>query len=127
MSTIFPTLDELLELHTRLIARFGGSPGVRDMGCLESALYRPQTGYYDSLAEQAGALLQSLVMNHGFVDGNKRVSFAMTAIFLRLNGYRLLAGADEAERFMIDDVIVSSADLGVIASWLSERMQPLPT
>ena len=125
MSTIFPTLQELLELHTKLIARFGGSPGVRDMGCLESALYRPQTGYYDSLAQQAGALLQSLAMNHGFVDGNKRVSFAMTAIFLRLNGYRLTAEAEEAERFMIDEVIVGSADLERIAGWLSERMHSL--
>lgn len=70
---------------------------------------------------------KALVMNHGVVDGNKRVSFAMTAIFLRLNGYRLIAKADEAERFMIDDVIVGSADLGAIAGWLSERMQPLPT
>ena len=95
------------------------------MGCLESALYRPQTGYYDSLAQQAGALLQSLAMSHGFVDGNKRVSFAMTAIFLRLNGYRLTAKADEAERFMIDDVIVGSADLEQITGWLSERMHSL--
>ena len=126
MSTVFPTLHELVELHTKLIARFGGSPGVRDMGYLESALYRPQTGYYDSLAEQAGALLQSLAMNHGFVDGNKRVSFVMTAIFLRLNGYRLIVKAEEAEGFMIDNVIVASADLVTIASWLSERMHPLP-
>lgn len=127
MSTVFPTSHELLELHTKLIERFGGSSGVRDMGCLESALYRPQTGYYDSLAEQAGALLQSLAMNHGFVDGNKRVSFAMAAIFLRLNGYRLVAKADDAERFMIDDVIIASAERGAIAGWLSERMQPLAT
>jgi len=89
------------------------------MGCLESAFYRPQSGYYDWLAEQAGAFLQSLAMNHGFVDGNKRVSFAMTVIFLRLNGYQLIVESDEAERFMIDDVIVGSADLETICGWLS--------
>lgn len=94
------------------------------MGCLESALYRPQTGYYDSLAQQAGALLQSLAMNHGFVDGNQRVAFAMTAIFLRLNGYRLVVEADEAERFIVHDVIVGSADLKTISAWLSARMHP---
>ncbi len=126
MSTIFPSLHELLELHTTLIARFGGLSGVRDMGALESALYRPQTGYYNSLAEQAGALMQSLAMNHGFVDGTKRVSFAMTAIFLRLNGFRLTVNAEEAERFMIDDVIVGSADLQKIAGWISEGIHPVP-
>jgi death-on-curing protein len=115
---LFLTLEELLELHRQLIERFGGAGGVRDPGLLESALARPRSGYYASLSEQAAALLQSLAGNHAFVDGNKRVAFAATAVFLRMNGYGLVVSADEAERFLIDDVIVARADLAAIAAWL---------
>jgi death-on-curing protein len=77
--TLFPTLEETLELHRILLDRFGGTRGVRDLGLLQSALARPQTGYYDTLWQQAAALLQSLGRNHPFVDGNKRVAFALAA------------------------------------------------
>jgi death-on-curing protein len=119
--TLYPTLDEALELHSVLLARFGGAGGVRDLGLLESALSRPQTGYYDTLTLQAAALLQSLVMNHAFVDGNKRVAFALTAIFLRMNGPRLRVPADEGERFLIDSVIARRVELADIASWLERH------
>src|SRR5688572_746868 len=99
-TTKYPTLEEALELHRAVIERFGGSPGVRDPGALESALFRPQTGYYASLAAQAGALMQSLAMSHPFVDGNKRVAFALTAVFLRMNGFRLVVAADDADDFV---------------------------
>lgn len=119
--TLFPTLEEALELHRVLIERFGGAEGVRDLGLLESALARPQTGYYATLSLQAAALLQSLAMNHPFVDGNKRVAFALTAIFLRMNGLRLRVGATEGETFLIDAVIAGRAELAEIATWL-ERL-----
>ena len=119
--TLYPTLDEALELHSVLLARFGGAGGVRDLGLLESALSRPQTGYYDTLTLQAAALLQSLVMNHAFVDGTKRVAFALTAIFLRMNGPRLRVPADEGERFLIDSVIARRVELADIASWLERH------
>ena len=119
--TLYPTLDEALELHSVLLARFGGAGGVRDLGLLESALSRPQTGYYDTLTLQAAALLQSLVMNHAFVDGNKRVAFALTAIFLRMNGPRLRVPADEGERYLIDSVIARRVELADIASWLERH------
>lgn len=119
--TFYPTLDEALELHSVLLARFGGAGGVRDLGLLESALSRPQTGYYDTLTLQAAALLQSLVMNHAFVDGNKRVAFALTAIFPRMNGPRLRVPADEGERFLIDSVIARRVELADIASWLERH------
>jgi death-on-curing protein len=119
--TLYPSLQETLYLHKRLIERFGGATGVRDMGLLESALSRPQSGYYKTLFEQAAALMQSLAMNHAFVDGNKRVAFAMTAIFLRLNGYLLRVQADNGESFLIDQVITQSADLEVIARWLQKN------
>lgn len=121
--TLFPTLSETVELHSRLIDRFGGKPGVRDLGLLDSALWRPQTGYYNTLSLQAAALLQSLTQNHAFIDGNKRVAFATTAIFLRMNGYRLKVDADNGELFMIETVIKNKASIEAIAVWLEQHMQ----
>lgn len=120
--TLYPTLTETLSLHQRLIERFGGKDGVRDMGLLESALMRPQTGYYNTLSLEAAALLQSLAQNHPFVDGKKRVAFATTAIFLRMNGYRLKINADKGEAFIIDRVIKSKIDIEEIAAWLEKHM-----
>ena len=119
---MYLTLQEALKLHEQLILRFGGLAGVRDMGLLESALIRPQTGYYDSLSMQAAALLQSLCQNHCFVDGNKRVAFASTAIFLRMNGYRLNVNPDDGEAFLIGQVIQNGIGIEDIASWLEQRM-----
>ena len=70
------SVDEVLAIHERLIEQFGGPPGVRDLGLLESALYRPRTGYYQDIAEMAAALFESLIMNHPFLDGNKRIAFS---------------------------------------------------
>jgi death-on-curing protein len=122
-SILYPTLTETIELHARLIDRFGGKGGVRDMGLLESALMRPQTGYYKTLSLEAAALLQSLSQNHAFVDGNKRVAFATTAIFLRMNGYRLKVDADNGESFLIEKVIKKKAELNDIADWLEKHMK----
>ena len=122
---LFPTLQETLELHKQLIQRFGGSDGVRDMGLLESALIRPQTGYYDTLSMQAAALLQSLCQNHCFVDGNKRVAFASTAIFLSMNGYHLKVHPDDGETFLVEQVIKQKIAIEDIATWLENRMKGL--
>lgn len=121
-AVLYLTLQETLELHEQLIQRFGGSVGVRDMGLLESALLRPQTGYYDTLSLQAAALLQSLIQNHCFIDGNKRVAFAATAIFLRMNGYRLKVEAVSGEVFLIGEVIQNKAPIEDIATWLEAQM-----
>jgi death-on-curing protein len=119
---LFPSLKETLELHRQLIQRFGGTSGVRDKGLLESALLRPQTGYYDTLSLQAAALLQSLCRNHCFVDGNKRVAFATAAIFLRLNGYRLKLDAADGESSIVNEVIGNKAQIEIIATWLEAHM-----
>lgn len=120
--TRFPTLEEALHLHARLLDRFGGAAGVRDLGLLESALARPRSVYYTTLSKQAAALVQSLATNHAFLDGNERMAFALPAVFLRLNGYRLDVTADEAERFLVDEVIVAHAGVDVIAAWLAAHM-----
>jgi death-on-curing protein len=86
---------------------------------------RPQTGYYKSLSLQAAALLQSLTQNHAFIDGNKRVAFATSAIFLRMNGYRLKVDADNGESFIIDRAIKAKADIEEIATWLEKNMKAI--
>ena len=122
-TVLFPTLKETLKLHEQLIIRFGGSAGVRDMGLLESALVRPQTGYYETLSMQAAALFQSLCQPHCFVDGNKRVAFDCTAIFLRMNGYRLSVRTDDGETFLVDYVIQNRIAIEDIATWLESKMK----
>jgi len=84
-----PSLEEVISAHDRLIARFGGSIGVRDRGALESALARPQTGNYEDVIQEAAALWESLSQNRPFVDGNQRIAITATAAFLRVNGYLL--------------------------------------
>ena len=89
MSADYLTVADVLAMHTVLMRRYGGLPGVRDPGALEAALYRPQTGYHKDTIEQAAALMESLAINHPFVDGNKRIAFAAMDVFLRINGYKL--------------------------------------
>lgn len=122
-ATLYLTFEEVLVLHAALIARHGGTPGVRDRGLVESALARARSGYYSALSEQAAALLQSFAMNHAFVDGNKRVAWASSMIFLRMNGYRVSVSADHAERFLIDQVIVAHAEIEVMAGGLEKHMR----
>lgn len=85
------TALEILALHQVLLEHYGGAPGIRDMGAVEAAVFRPQCGYYDNIVEEAAALLESLLMGHPFVDGNKRTAFAACDIFLRMNGQNLQA------------------------------------
>lgn len=84
------SLNEVLEIHRILINRYGGALGIRDLNGLESALYRPQTGYYEDTIAEAAALMESIVINHPFIDGNKRVAFAVTDVFLRINGFKIV-------------------------------------
>ena len=86
---LYPAFEDVLSIHRTLIERFGGSHGLRDRGALESALARPQTGYYRDLIEEAAALWESLSQNHPFIDGNKRVAVTVTGAFLMVNGKRL--------------------------------------
>ena len=111
----------MLAIHNTLLERFGGPAGVRDYGLLESALYRPQTGHYADLAEMAAALFESLIMNHPFIDGNKRVAFFATDVFLRLNGYKLMVDAHEAHRFLIGLLEHNRCDFDQLLPWIREN------
>ena len=99
--TDYLTVAEVLAMHADQIERYGGSHGVRDPGLLEAALFRPQTGYYADLIEEAAALWESLSQNHPFIDGNKRTAFAATYTFLAINGGRLTADAKETQDFVL--------------------------
>lgn len=94
MSRDYLTVADILGMHVILVERYGGMPGVRDMGGLESAVYRPQSGYYTDAVEEACALLESLLINHPFVDGNKRTAFAVCSVFLQINGHGMRADSD---------------------------------
>ena len=96
----FLSVDEALRIHECVVEHFGGRPGVRDLGLLESALFRPQTGCYEDLATMASALFESLFFNHAFHDGNSRIAFFGADVFLRLNGWRLDVDADAAADFL---------------------------
>lgn len=98
--TDYLTFADVIAIHADLIERYGGSAGLRDAGLLEAALFRPQTGYYADLVEEAAALWESLAQNHAFVDGNKRIAFAATYTFLAINGIELRASADSAYAFI---------------------------
>jgi death-on-curing protein len=107
--------------HARLIARFGGSNGLRDRGALESALARPQSGYYIDLIQEAAALWESLSQNHPFVDGNKRVAVTLTAAFLRVNGYVLDFDDQAAYSFLLGLYETGTFRFGELETWLREH------
>jgi death-on-curing protein len=117
------SVDEVLAMHERLTERFGGSGGVRDAGLLESALYRPRTGYYRDLAQMATALFESLIMNHPFVDGNKRVAFFATDVFLRLNGYKLVVDPDDANAFLRGLLDGAECDFEHLEPWVRAALR----
>ena len=116
--TIYLSIEDTLEIHRVLLKRFGGAEGVRDLGMIESALLRPQTGYYTDLIEEAAALWESLAMNHGFVDGNKRVAYACLELFLQLNGTDISASNEELERFIYGNLEAGTFRKEVLEDWL---------
>jgi death-on-curing protein len=121
----FLSLDEVEAIHRRLIDVFGGPEGIRDRGLLDSALHRPRSGYYADLAAMAAALFESLLMNHAFVDGNKRVAFFATDVFLRLNGWRIVVDADEAHSYLIGLLELGEFNFDALHGWLRTHVQRL--
>jgi len=122
--TEYVTTADALFFHKQLIERYGGAPGVRDAGALESALHRPQTGYYDTLIHEAAALLESLVEIHPFLDGNKRVAFAVVDVFLRINGYGINADSKAINDHMMELFEARTFDMEHLVPWLQEIVEP---
>ena len=105
-------------MHTVLMQRFGGAPGVRDPGALEAALFRPQTGYYKDIVAAAAALMESLAINHPFVDGNKRIAFAAADVFLRINGWRLQRPPIQIHAAMMKMFTAKTFNIAHLDPWL---------
>jgi death on curing protein len=122
--TSYPTVDEVVAVHAQLIAKFGGSLGIRDRGALESALARPQSGYYNDIIQEAAALWESLSQNHPFVDGNKRVAVTVTAAFLRVNGCRLEFDDTEAFSFLVGLYQTGTLRFKELEVWLRQHAVP---
>ena len=120
--TDYLTTAEVLAMHADQLERYGGSPGVRDHGLLESALYRPQTGYYADLIEEAAALWESLAQNHPFIDGNKRTAFAAVYTFLAINGTRLTANAEDAYAFVSGSYEKGDLSFDKLVPWLRRNV-----
>jgi len=124
--TDYLTVAEVLAMHADQIERYGGSHGVRDQGLLEAALYRPQTGYYADLIEEAIALWESLGQNRPFIDGNKRTAFAATYTFLAINGARLTAEAQETYVFVDALYEANQFSFDKLVLWLRSHVIEIP-
>lgn len=121
---IYLQLDDVLWIHQEQLSLYGGARGVRDQGLILSALLRPQTGYYADVIEEAAALWESLAMNHGFIDGNKRVAFASTILFLQANGVTPTGDEDEWITFIYQNLEAGTFRKTVIEDWLNQHTEP---
>lgn len=121
--TDYLTVAEVLAMHADQIERYGGSQGLRDRGLLEAALFRPQTGYYADLIEEAAALWESLSQNHPFLDGNKRMAFAATYTFLTINRAHLTASALEVCDFVTDLYETNQFRFDKLVPWLHSQVR----
>jgi len=117
------TVVEVLAIHDLLIEEFGGADGVRDLGALEAAVFRPQTGYYEDAIAEAGALLESLIQDHPFLDGKKRTAVACADVHLRLNGLELAGDSAEHHRFIVGLMIDGDLDWRAIDDCLRRNVE----
>ena len=120
------TVREVVALHGQIIERTGGSPGLRDGGALQSAVAQPRATYaqqelYPTISDKAAALGFSLIMNHPFVDGNKRIGHAAMEVFLLLNGFELKASTDEQEDIILQ-VASGATCRDAFRQWVHDRI-----
>lgn len=125
------TVVEALEVHRRIIEQTGGSLGIHNLGALESALAQPHVTFggkelYPNLVEKACALSFSIIMNHPFVDGNKRIGHALMELFLILNGYEIVASVDEQEQVILQ-VASGTMNRERFLDWLSQHISKTGT
>jgi death-on-curing protein len=120
---VYLTVGEVLQIHHQQIDNYGGAHGLRDTGLLESAVFRPQIGYYNTIAEETAALMESLANNHPFLDGNKRAAFAAAHIFLLINGYDLEVKQLAAYEFMMQSIARGEFRFGPILEWINNHIR----
>ena len=119
------TVAEVYRMQHRLIELFGGLHGVRDKGAVEAAVFRPQIGYYNSIEEEAAALTESLGNNHGFLDGNKRIAFTATDVFLRRNGFYIEVEAPDGHAFIDGSMERREFRFAQILDWIRQHIKPV--
>jgi death-on-curing protein len=119
------TVAEVYLMQHRLIEMFGGLQGIRDKGAVEAAVFRPQIGYYNSLEEEAAALMESLGNNHGFLDGNKRIAFTAADVFLRRNGFCIEVEALEGHAFIVSSMERQEFRFAKILDWIRQHLKRL--
>ena len=125
MSFRYLSIEDAIAFHDDQIKRFGGAEGIRDQGQLASAMFRPQSGYYDDLIAEAAALWESLAINYPFVDGNKRTSLIVTDVFLQLNGLLIDIADDDMWKFMISLLDRGEFKFNNLDIWLRENTRDL--
>lgn len=118
------TVAEVYAMQYRLIEIFGGLHGARDKGAVEAAVFRPQTGYYNSIAEEAAALMESLGNSHGFLDGNKRIAFTATDVFMRRNGFYIEVTGPEGHAFIEGSMERHEFGFAQILAWIRGHFRP---
>jgi death-on-curing protein len=123
---VYLTVAEVIAIHHHQIEEYGGVHGLREQGALEAAVFRPQTGYYNDLSEEAAALLESLVNNHAFLDGNKRVGFAAVHTFLLVNGFDLDVTTKAAFLFVMKALEDGKFRFALLHEWIAGHLVPLP-
>jgi death-on-curing protein len=121
------TVAEVYRMQHRLIELFGGLHGVRDRSAVEAAVFRPQTGYYNSIEEEAAALMESLSNNHGFgfFSGNKRIAFTAADVFLRRNGFYIEVDGLDAYTFISGSMERHEFRFARILEWIRQHVKPL--
>jgi death-on-curing protein len=122
---VYLTVAEALAIHHLQIEEYGGAHGIRDDGLLESAIFRPQIGYYNNIQEEAAAIMESLANNHPFLDGNKRTAFASVHTFLLVNGYDLKVDSLSAYKFVSGAIAKGEFRFSLILNWLTTRIVQL--
>src|SRR5271170_6140819 len=123
---VYLTVAEVIAIHHHQIEEYGGEHGMLNQGALEAAVFRPQTGYYSDISEEATALLKSLVNNHAFVDGDKRVGFAAAHTFLLLNGFDLNISSKAAFDFMMKTMSDGKFRFALLHEWIAAHITALP-
>ncbi len=121
---VYLTVAEVYRMQHRLIELFGGLHGVRDQGAVEAAVFRPQIGYYNSLEEEAAALMESLANNHGFLDGNKRIAFTAADVFLRRNGFYIEVEGIDGHEFIDGSMERGEFRFAAIYDWIKQHVRP---
>jgi death on curing protein len=122
MTRIYLNREQIILLHQKLIDDFGGMPRLRDAALLDSAIGRYRSGYYQDQIEEAAALMESLLINHPFLDGNKRIAVSAAFVSLMVHGYVIQLNEPEAFEFIITSIETNSVSKEKLEAWIRGKL-----